>query len=71
VRNLSGQAGPQHFWAIVQQYGPHVNTVEDLRDAVRQVQEDSAAFRKRFGELRAQHERKPSLLDRFDLHDSV
>lgn len=29
-------------------------------------QEDSAAFRKRFGELRARHQRKPSLLDRFD-----
>ena len=39
-----------------------------LRDlqALADRQEDSAAFRKRFGELRAQHQRKPSLLDRFD-----
>jgi hypothetical protein len=39
-----------------------------LRDlqALAERQEDSAAFRKRFGELRAQHQRKPSLLDRFD-----
>lgn len=39
-----------------------------LRDlqALADRQEDTAAFRKRFGELRAQHQRKPSLLDRFD-----
>jgi hypothetical protein len=39
-----------------------------LRDlqALAERQEDSAAFRKRFLELRAQHQRKPSLLDRFD-----
>jgi len=39
-----------------------------LRDlqALAGRQEDSAAFRKRFGELRARHQRKPSLLDRFD-----
>jgi len=39
-----------------------------LRDlqALADRQEDPAAFRKRFGELRAQHQRKPSLLDRFD-----
>jgi hypothetical protein len=39
-----------------------------LRDlqALADRQEDSAAFMKRFGELRAQHQRKPSLLDRFD-----
>ena len=39
-----------------------------LRDlqALADRQEDSAAFRKRFGELRSQHQRKPSLLDRFD-----
>ena len=39
-----------------------------LRDlqALAERQEDPAAFRKRFGELRAQHQRKPSLLDRFD-----
>ena len=29
-------------------------------------QGDPAAFKKRFGELRAKHQRKPSLLDRFD-----
>jgi hypothetical protein len=39
-----------------------------LRDlqALADRQEDSAAFRKRFLELRAQHQRKPALLDRFD-----
>jgi hypothetical protein len=39
-----------------------------LRDlqALAERQEDTAAFRKRFGELRTQHQRKPSLLDRFD-----
>ena len=39
-----------------------------LRDlqALADRQEDPAAFRKRFLELRAQHPRKPSLLDRFD-----
>ena len=39
-----------------------------LRDlqALADRQQDPAAFRKRFGELRAQHQRKPSLLDRFD-----
>ena len=39
-----------------------------LRDlqALADRQEDSAAFRKRFSELRAKHQRKPSLLDRFD-----
>lgn len=39
-----------------------------LRDlqALAERQEDSTAFRKRFGELRTQHQRKPSLLDRFD-----
>ena len=39
-----------------------------LRDlqALADRQEDPAAFRKRFVELRAQHPRKPSLLDRFD-----
>jgi uncharacterized Zn finger protein len=39
-----------------------------LRDlqALAERQEDPAAFRKRFVELRAQHQRKPSLLDRFD-----
>jgi hypothetical protein len=39
-----------------------------LRDlqALADRQGDPAAFRKRFGELRAEHQRKPSLLDRFD-----
>ena len=39
-----------------------------LRDlqALADRQQDPAAFRQRFGELRAQHQRKPSLLDRFD-----
>jgi hypothetical protein len=39
-----------------------------LRDlqALAEREDDTAAFRKRFGELRAQHQRKPSLLDRFD-----
>lgn len=39
-----------------------------LRDlqALAERQEDPAGFMKRFGELRAQHQRKPSLLDRFD-----
>ena len=39
-----------------------------LRDlqALADRQEDSAAFRQRFLEVRAQHQRKPSLLNRFD-----
>jgi hypothetical protein len=39
-----------------------------LRDmqALADRQEDSATFRKRFGALRSKHQRKPSLLDRFD-----
>jgi hypothetical protein len=39
-----------------------------LRDlqALAEREDDTAAFRKRFGELRARHQRKPSLLDRFD-----
>jgi hypothetical protein len=39
-----------------------------LRDlqALADREDDPAAFRKRFGELRARHQRKPSLLDRFD-----
>jgi hypothetical protein len=42
-----------------------VSLLRDLQ-ALADRQENSAAFRKRFGELRAQHHRKPSLLDRFD-----
>lgn len=39
----------------------------DLRlRALAERQEDPDAFRDRFLELRAQHQRKPSLLDRFD-----
>ena len=39
-----------------------------LRDlqALAERQGDSAGFRKRFGELRARHDRKPSLQERFD-----
>jgi hypothetical protein len=46
-------------------YDLAVSLLRDLQ-ALADRQEDSAAFRKRFGELRAQHQRKPSLLDRFD-----
>jgi hypothetical protein len=42
-----------------------VTLLRDLR-ALADRQGDSAAFTKRFLELRAQHQRKPSLLDRFD-----
>jgi hypothetical protein len=42
-----------------------------LRDlqALADRQEDLAAFRKRFLELRARHDRKPSLQERFDQAD--
>ena len=46
-------------------YDLAVSLLRDLQ-ALAKRQEDSAAFRKRFGELRVQHQRKPSLLDRFD-----
>jgi hypothetical protein len=46
-------------------YDLAVSLLRDLQ-ALADRQGDSAAFRKRFGELRSQHERKPSLLDRFD-----
>src|SRR6266851_724564 len=46
-------------------YDLAVSLLRDLQ-ALADRQEDSAAFRKRFLELRAQHQRKPSLLDRFD-----
>ena len=46
-------------------YDLAVSLLRDLQ-ALADRQEESAAFRKRFGELRAQHQRKPSLLDRFD-----
>jgi len=46
-------------------YDLAVSLLRDLQ-ALADRQEDSAAFRKRFLELRAQHQRKPTLLDRFD-----
>jgi hypothetical protein len=46
-------------------YDLAVSLLRDLQ-ALADRQQDPAAFRKRFGELRAQHQRKPSLLDRFD-----
>ncbi|MGH3258829.1 MAG: hypothetical protein ACRDOU_26100 [Streptosporangiaceae bacterium] len=46
-------------------YDLAVSLLRDLQ-ALADRQDDSAGFRKRFGELRAQHQRKPSLLDRFD-----
>jgi hypothetical protein len=46
-------------------YDLAVSLLRDLQ-ALAEREEDSAAFRKRFGELRTQHQRKPSLLDRFD-----
>jgi len=46
-------------------YDLAVSLLRDLQ-ALAERQENPAAFRMRFGELRAQHQRKPSLLDRFD-----
>jgi len=46
-------------------YDLAVSLLRDLQ-ALADRQENSAAFQKGFGELRAQHQRKPSLLDRFD-----
>jgi hypothetical protein len=46
-------------------YDQAVSLLRDLQ-ALADRQEDSATFRKRFLELRAQHQRKPSLLDRLD-----
>jgi hypothetical protein len=46
-------------------YDMAASLLRDLQ-ALADRQEGSAAFRKRFLELRAQHQRKPSLLDRFD-----
>jgi hypothetical protein len=46
-------------------YDLAVSLLRDLQ-ALAERQEDPAAFRKRFLDLRAQHQRKPSLLDRFD-----
>jgi len=46
-------------------YDLAVTLLRDL-EALADRQSDSAAFTKRLLELRAQHQRKPSLLDRFD-----
>jgi hypothetical protein len=46
-------------------YDLAVSLLRDLQ-ALPERQEDPAAFRMRFAELRAQHQRQPSLLDRFD-----
>jgi hypothetical protein len=46
-------------------YDLAVSLLRDLQ-ALADRQEDPAAFRKRFLDLRAEHQRKPSLLDRFD-----
>ena len=43
-----------------------LRSISTRADITAERQDDPAAFRKRFGELRAQHRRKPSLLDRFD-----
>ena len=48
-----------------QDYDMAASLLRDLQ-ALAERQEDSAAFRKRFLELRARHERKPSLQERFD-----
>lgn len=46
-------------------YDLAVSLLRDLQ-ALAERQDETAVFRKRFSELRAQHQRKPSLLDRFD-----
>jgi hypothetical protein len=46
-------------------YDLAVSLLRDLQ-ALAERQENPEAFRKRFSEMRAQHQRKPSLLDRFD-----
>ena len=46
-------------------YDLAVSLLRDLQ-ALAERQEDPGTFRKRFLDLRAQHQRKPSLLDRFD-----
>jgi hypothetical protein len=55
-------------WIDTKRPGDYDLAVSLLRDlqALADRQGDSAAFRERFGELRAQHQRKPSLLGRFD-----
>lgn len=46
-------------------YDLAVSLLQDLR-ALADRQGDTAVFTKQFLELRARHQRKPSLLDRFD-----
>ena len=46
-------------------YDLAVSLLRDLQ-ALAERQDDPTTFRKRFLDLRAQHQRKPSLLDRFD-----
>jgi hypothetical protein len=46
-------------------YDLAVSLLRDLQ-ALAEREEDSAGFRRRFGELRARHDRKPSLQERFD-----
>jgi uncharacterized Zn finger protein len=46
-------------------YDLAVSLLRDLQ-ALADRQGDMASFKKRFGELRAQNQRKPSLLDRLD-----
>jgi hypothetical protein len=46
-------------------YDLAVSLLRDLQ-ALAERQDDPAAFRKRLGDLRVRHQRKPSLLDRFD-----
>ena len=55
-------------WIETKRPGDYDLAVSLLRDlqALAERQEDPAGFRKRFLELRAQHQRKPSLLERFD-----
>src|SRR5580700_420933 len=55
-------------WIDTKRPGDYDLAVSLLRDlqALADRQENPAVFRKRFLDLRAQHQRKPSLLDRFD-----
>jgi hypothetical protein len=64
------EAAWQQAVALIETKRPHdydlaVTLLRDLR-ALADRQGDSAAFAKRFLQLRARHQRKPSLLDRFD-----
>ena len=46
-------------------YDLAVSLLEDLQ-ALAEREGDSEAFSRRFGELRARHQRKPTLQERFD-----